>query len=561
MPSFRALLSELDRRPDPTRTRELLATLCALPALHPRALLALHERLLFARAYPRSRAIYDLCTGELEGFAARVAALDEDGREELAQTGVAGTRITYPYDLPMARWLISRLREHIEIDWDTYEERETDPLGELLPLLLSKSEQDALDDVEISTRTLVEAARPASQTALSWLLERLETVGDVALQQKVYNDLELALDVELAPSGSPARTTWDDGAPARLFLWDPVRARAPFDLRAEVKRPLRLPPPVAPARGRELLELCWGTLLPRLRELYPAIHGNPAEVYDIGLECGVRVILWFMDTAHRLPLEAGWGILLLKNHVPIGYGAGAMLADRAEIAINVFDTFRGGEAAWLYAQYARIFYAVSKVPWLVTRKYQVGYENEEGLGSGSFWFYDKLGFRSVDPEIRVLADVERAHIRKEPGYRSPKRVLRKLSEADVVLSLEGQNAGKYREFPLGAAGLAAAQSIATQFAGERNGLETRVLRVLKERLGWQAAGLTAAEKAAVAQMGLLVLNLKKIDNWPRCELAQLFEFCRLKGSPRETDYARAFATQRRFFTELRQAAETITDER
>jgi hypothetical protein len=551
LPSFRSLIRELDARPTPARTRELLTALCALPGLAPEALRTLHERLLFARAYPRSRAIYELCTRELAGFEGRVAALPEAARATLDQSGMAGTRICYPYDLHMARWLQSRLGEHIEIEWDTYEERDSDPLSELLPLLLSKAEQDAVDDGGISTRELVQAARPASQTALGWLLERLDTLQDEALRQKVFNDLELALDVELTASG-PSRTTWDDGDPARLFLWDPAAARVPFDLVSEIKRPLRLPPPVAPARGRELLELGYGVLLPRLRELYPAIHGNPAEVYDIALERGVRVVLWFMRPAWRLPLEAGWGIVLLKNHVPIGYGAGAMLDDRAEIAINVFDTFRGGEAAWLFAQYARISYTISRAPWLVTRKYQVGYENEEGLGSGSFWFYDKLGFRSVDGDIRALADEERTRIRKEPGYRSPKRVLRKLSQADVVMSLDGKAAREYREFPLGAAGLLAARQIAVRLGGERSGLEARVWRVLKERFGWKSTGLTASEKAAVAQMGLLVLALEGVDRWPQRAQHALMEFCRLKGSPRAADFARAFTKQHPFFTALRE---------
>ena len=550
MPSVRVLFGELDRRPTPARTQELLETLCARPGLRPPDLLRLHERLLFGRAYPRSRAIYNLCTRELEGFARRVAALDADARAELAQTGIAGTHLYYPYDLFMTHWLRERLGAAMEIDWDAYSERDTDPLGELLPLLLAKAEQDAADDPEVSTPALIAAARPAASTALDWLLARLDSVADGALRQKLFNDMELALDVTLT-AGGPARTTWDDGAPARLHVWDPDAARAPFDLVAEVKRPLKLPAPVAPARGRELLDLCYGALLPRLRELYPAIHGNPAEVYDIGLARGVRVILWFMEPSFRLPLEAGWGILLLKNHVPIGYGAGAMLDDRAEIAINVFDTFRGGEAAWLYAQYARIFYTLSKAPWLVTRRYQVGYENAEGLGSGSFWFYDKLGFRSVDAGIRQLADAERAQIRKHPGYRTPKRMLRKLSQADVVLSLTGTDTASYREFPLGAAGVAAARTIATQFAGDVRGRDGRVLRVLKERLGWPAQALPPAEQAAVAQMGLFVLTLEGIEHWPKREQAALFAFCRLKGAAREADYARAFARPTRFFAALR----------
>jgi hypothetical protein len=31
--------------------------------------------------------------------------------------------------------------------------------------------------------------------------------------------------------------------------------------------------------------------------------------------------------------------------------------------------------------------------------YQIGHENEEGIESGAFWFYRKLGFRPVRPEL------------------------------------------------------------------------------------------------------------------------------------------------------------------
>jgi hypothetical protein len=308
-------------------------------------------------------------------------------------------------------------------------------------------------------------------------------------------------------------------------------------------------------RGRQLLDLTYGTLLPRLRELYPATYGNPAEVYDIPLERGIRIIVWFMKPEMRLPLEVGWGLLLLKNHVPIGYGAGGMLEDRSEIAINVFDTFRGGEAGWLYSQYARVFHALGAAPWLVTRKYQIGYENEEGIASGAYWFYDKLGFRSTDAAVRKLADAERRKIAKQKGYRTPRRLLKKLCEADVVLSLEGREAGEYREFPLGQAGLAAGKVIGKMFEGQREELEGRVLEKMRRRFGVSTDGWTTAEKARFAQMSLFALLVPGLEKWPEPERQAVMDLCRLKGSACEGDYARAFRRNRKFFAELRKVAE------
>jgi hypothetical protein len=551
MPSPRTLFREIRTRPDPQRTLELLKQLSQSP-LAPKELFQFHELLLFGKAYPRTRDIRRFCSRELRAFQQRVSALPDDARAELDQSGIVGTRLFYPYDEPSVRWLRQSLGTSLDVDWTEYNQREEDPLSELLPLMIKPAVGDASDDPDLTSQDLIEACR-GNQTSLDWILEGVLSFPS-PLREHLYEQLALPVVLVLVPEG-PSRTLLDDGEPDELFLWDPEEARRPFDLLKEVQRPLDSPAPVSEARGRQLLNLTFGTLLPRLRELYPATHANPAEIYDIALERGIRIIVWFMKPEMRLPLEAGWGLLLLKNNVPIGYGAGGMLEDRSEIAINVFDTFRGGEAAWLYSQYARVFHAFGAAPWLVTRKYQIGYENEEGLVSGAYWFYDKLGFRSTDAEARKLADAERRKIAKQKGYRTPRRILKKLCESDVVFSLEGREAGEYREFPLGQAGLAAGKVMANLFEGKQAGLEERILEEMRRRLGVSTEGWTMAEKARFAQMSLFVLALPGFEKWPPPEQQAVIELCRLKGSAREGDYARAFRRNRKFFAELTRTVE------
>lgn len=549
MPSFRAFLQLLDTRPDPGATLNALRHLCS-DAARSGQLRALHEALLFYRAYPPSREIRELCDRELARFKRRIAALAEDERAELDQTAIAGTRIFYSYDEPMARWLQRQTGGRIDVDWDEYDNRDDNPLFDHLPRLMENCEADAVDDPDYSVRDLITAARGARhKTDLAWILDRFRAAYPASVREHLYNTMGLPLCVDMS-GRAPSRTRWDDGPPSELFLWDPAAARAKFDLVTEVKKPLRIPPPVDEKRGRQLLNLVYGTLLPRLRELYPATYGNPAEIYDIPLARGIRILLWFMQPAFRLPLEAGWGLLVLKNNVPIGYGAGGMLGDRSEIAINVFDTFRGGEAAWLYSQYARIFYAISGAPWLVTRRYQLGHENEEGLASGAYWFWDKLGFRSVEPDIRKLADTERKRIAARKGYRSPRRILKELAAADVVLSLTGESAAAYREFPLGQAGMLATRTIATQFAGNRSGLESRVLKDMRRQFGVESQGLTSAERSRIAHMGLFAMAIPDFPRWSPKDRQKVWELGRLKGSAHEADYARALLKNSRFFAAL-----------
>jgi hypothetical protein len=541
---FMTLLQELHAHPDPERTLTLLQQLSAR-ATRASALFALHEALLFFKAYPRSPAIRAFCEAELSCFHKRIEALDADQREMLAQTGIVGTQIYYSYDHAMAKWLMNRVGAKIEVDWETHGQQDTDPLSDYLPMLTFKAEGDVFDVGEVSTRDFIETARgPSHATSAAWLVDSFDRAFAGPVRDQIYNSMQIPMSMELTADGL-SRTLWDDGSPKKLFIWEPDKARGRFDLVTEIRKPMKLGPPMPLARGRELLDLARGALLPRLRELYPATHGNPAEVYDVGMDRGVRMILWFMVPEFRLPLEAGWGLLILKNNVPIGYGAGGMLHDRSEIAINVFDTFRGGEAAWLYAQLARMLNSICHAPWLVTRRYQLGYENDEGLKSGSYWFYDKLGFRSVGPEIRTLADKERALIAKHKGYRSPRRVLKKLSAADAVLSLEGKPAEEYREFPLGPVGLSVTRAIAREFGGDRAELEARILKKVQRQLGLSYQGWSAAEKTAFAQMSLFAL-LQEDSGIP----SSVVELGRLKGSAREADYARSFRKNRRFFEEL-----------
>ncbi|MBU0509294.1 hypothetical protein KKH27_10705 [bacterium] len=557
MPSCRTLFRELNSRPDADRTLALLKDL-ALQSLAPEELGEFHEQVLFSKAYPRSPEIHNFCTRELRWFAARMAGLEDEDQCEFDQTGIVGTRIFYPYDFETARWLQARLKERIDVDWEAYGERDHDPLGGLLPHLTTRAEADALDDESASTPEFIRAACAGNGTSLAWILDGFARAYPAGIREHLYNSMQLSLTVELDRRG-PSRTLLDDGRPDELFIWDPLAARQKFDLVAEVKRPLHIPPPVGSKRGRELLNLAFGTLLPRLRELYPLTHANDAEVYDIRLERGIRAVVWFMRPEFRLPLEVGWGLLLLKNNVPIGYGAGGMLAERSEIAINVFDTFRGGEAAWLYSQYARVFHAFCRAPWLVTRRYQIGHENEEGIASGAYWFWDKLGFRSTDPEIRRLADAERKKIARGNGYRTPRRLLRKLAQADVALSLEGRPPEKYEEYPLGKVGQLATRVIAETLDGNRRGLEGRVLRLLREKVGLPLDGLTGPERVSVAQMGLLLLSIPGLDKWPKSERERAMELFRLKGSLQEADYARALGGNSRFFDALARQARSLDE--
>ena len=545
--SVSSLLQELHTRPAAARTLELLKQV-AKHSLAPSRLMVYHEHLLFYKAYPPSKSIRNFCEKELLHFPERIVLLDEYSHSLLDLSGIVGTKMTYAYEFPLAKWIISKAGNGIDIDWELYEEREDDPLGDVLGILMQNSEGDAMDSPHISIREYMDAAR-GKRTALRWLMDQMERSYPKQLLWAVWDAMLLDLSYDLLPP-APSRTLVSDYPPEKLHLWTPKRKK--FDFVKEARRPLKIPAPVSKTRARELLDMLHGALLVRLREFYGALRANLSEFYEIPVGRGVSIVPYFMEPEHRLPIEAGLGLLLMRNGVPIGYGAGGLHVNRNEIAINIFDTFRGGgDAALICASVARFCYALNGSPWVVIRKYQVGGEkNEEGIASGSFWFYDKLGFRSTDSELRALADSERKMIRMKKGYRTPKKTLRKLAQADVVLSLEGDDPAEFSELPFDKVSLLSTKTIAERYGGDRKNLTSLVSKDLRKLIGANYSGWTKSEKERFAQMGLFILAIPDLDNWSRRDLDKLIRLGRLKGSTREADHIRASRHNLRFYEAL-----------
>ena len=64
----------------------------------------------------------------------------------------------------------------------------------------------------------------------------------------------------------------------------------------------------------------------------------------------------------------------------------------------------------------------------------MGLHNDEAIESGAFWFYRKLGFRPVLPEVARLSETEEARMARTPGYRTPTRTLRKLAQGSLIFN-------------------------------------------------------------------------------------------------------------------------------
>ena len=559
--SIRELIAELGRlsrrfSPEDAQAKvRLLNSIRSRDIRSARLLLRYHETLCFLRAYPDSPALLRASEEELQNFGTRVALAAGDGYapEALRNTGIAGTVVEYPFDFDMALWLAAKFPDDVLIDWEAYNDAETDSLATVLPLLASWIENDNLDDPEQGTEDWVTVAAGSKQKDFRWFLSSLTAAPfRREIQSYLYEQIELPLQWHLGDS-EVSRSRARYSAKRTTYQRGPIQ-RPKGGFRREIVRSL---PPLRPLPKREannVIDLTRGALLVRQRELYPVDHANPAEVFLVDAGRGIQVAIIGTTPEFRLPLEADYAAFLIKNGLPIGYGVGAVLFDRVEIAINVFDTFRGGEAAYILAQFFRIFHHHFGVTNFIIRRYQIGYENEEGLAAGAYWFYYKLGLRSFDEEIAKLAEEEFEKIKADKRYRTPRKTLKKLALSDMYMRLD-PDAGVYEELSLSKLSLAATERIGAYYDGDRAAAVRAATRRLSKILNapdWKT--WAPDEQESFRRLSVLFDVIPDLESWPKRDKKALVQIMRAKGKPGETEYARRLLRHKRLNEALRLTA-------
>jgi hypothetical protein len=538
-----------------TRLRELAMKRAGL-------LRSYHDLLLFLRAYPDNAEVLDEVEPQLAGFGARVEAYknasgDADA-SKLLDSGIVGTPVSNVFTYRFVSAIARLYPGCLDVDWDAYNESESSNALAMLAATVSWHENDAIendDDFEPQSWLRLSAGSGGANS-LDALLRLVSTSGlSWEMQRTLYDSAEI-----------PTRWTLSDVRASRTgkrepfsnvyFQDGPVLGRT-SDLRADLARPAAPLLPVPKTRGREYVRAIVEVLGSRCRELFPLIGANPGEVYLYEPGRGVRVVVYGSLPGIRLPLEANHGVMLIRNGIPIGYGIGAMLFDRCEVAINVFPEYRSGESAFIIERLIHLFVTHFGARVLLIRPYQIGKDNEEALESGSFWFYYKLGFRPVRPSVRALAEEESTRIAADRSYRSPRPTLKRLATSDIFFHLDGERMSGYRELSVARVGCAVTTFIAREFGGDRRRAERESVRRVARSLGipdwkrWSADEITAFHR-----MAPLLACLPGVERWSARERRLLARIVRAKGSRRERDYALLASRHRRF----REAVEQLAGE-
>jgi hypothetical protein len=534
------------------RTRPTLAELessAARPSQSWTAHAAVHDALLLARAYPASSEMHG-AAGELaRTHASRVRELSATERARGDDSGIEGTVSRHTYDLGTAEWLVGRYEKDVEIDWK--DARAGEALQSLLGPFVFRAEEDGLDAESISMRHWVRTARgTAWPSDLAWLLHVLRHTGD-ALPRRVRAWDEASVPIRwLLRSAGVAHAT----LPQRAYTPRPEMRTPPAQVVRAINTPLRGIRLLRGAAAQTAIAVARETLATRCREVHAISFANPDEVWHADLGAGTAVVLYGVTPELRLSLEANYGYVLFANGVPVGYGGVSPLFRQANTGINIFEPFRGTEAACLWVRALQAFRTLFGVGRFVVSPYQIGGGNSEAIDSGAFWFYYRLGFRPATAALRALAAEEAARRKRNPRHRSAKDVLRVLARAELHLTLPSfARADAFDEARIPQVALRATARIASLGAVDRRAALQRIATRVARRLGTSVPRGTA-EREAWMQFAALVGTVPDLERWTAPERRRLAKLVSAKCAPREREFAVLATRSTAFFTALSDSA-------
>jgi hypothetical protein len=516
----------------------LLKETSACAITRPRVLALYRDALLFMLAYPETPRLFRAARRELARVDAIASALPAAALRTFAGTGLPGSAVTATVTLDIARWLARRHPDAAELESFGDDGR---PLAGVLALGLPAIEAE-LTAAATDSLALLDDAKGRAPSRLGFLVGAIDAIDAAsAVRGLLYESLSAWVTIRAggslgrAAEAAVAAAPYCHGAPLEKSVADP---------RAIVNEPLPAPRALTAARRSALVDAARATLVVLGRETDPLTWPSRGGVALYPLERGTSVALFPMDPERRFALDSHTGYLLMKNGVPVGYGGGWPFLATCRTGINVFPAFRGGESAWLFAQVLRVYRHHFGVSRFVIEPYQFGAGNREGLASGAFWTYYRLGFRPVERKLRGLAATEAERIRKGRGYRSPIATMRSLAASDLALDVEATPAAM--RVDAGALSLEASRHAGEAYAGDRGAAQAAAVERVATALGAGDLALwPAAEARAFRSLALVVARIPDLDRWTYAERAACLDLMRAKGAADDAPYFRALAAHPR----------------
>ncbi len=509
------------------RKQSLLQTLTKFRKPNIKQLMQYHELLLFMMAYPDSLEVYQTTIKELHRISKvlRTVSLNKNAATRIEETGMAHTSVTVPPSLNGCEWLIDTLGKAVAPVWDP---ELIEKIGPQLSLFALPSEMDGLtnnnfDALDWMRIKAGDEKNKQPHLLLKWLTTSIKTAfSDQQQQDQFWEQLSVSTLVKLNEPGLSRTLNFLETQ--NPFIQNSSLIRA-TDVHSYINQSDCVISQPNTVRSNAIINSGRAALLARGRETDPVTYAE--KITEVKVDRGLTVYLFTMRPERRLPLENYTGFVAYRNGVPVGYGGGWIFGFRCEIGVNIFETFRGGENYLLFAGIMKAYNAVFNVKRFSVAPYQFGEDNHEGIQTGAYWFYYKLGFRSANKEIAAIAEKEVLKMKKNKNYRSSEKTLLKFTESPLYFN----NGHNYSITEPNVLGICISRWITSKFSGDHKAALNYSINYISNKLpAGFAKKWRKEEKQSFKSLAPLIAMTQCLDSMNEQAAIEIAEMMRQKGN-------------------------------
>lgn len=400
------------------------------------AIRPVHDVLLFILGHAADDLEFQLAAEAWERFNMQLRKIPVDMKKELLNSGYQHTIIEGLFSFELTRWLFEAFPDNTSAS-AAIAKYDADALLMLFYPGILKNE---MTNAPVNgLRELLHAFHGRQSGAMHLLLKELDAAPwPGALKEKIFGMFEVYLKFSIGDTTNPMQ--WRALFPEKRF-YHPHGIEKKIEFRETLKHAKFTLVHQSKAEKSALSTYARLVLLSLFRETDPITYSSDKEIQFYSTGRGMSIAFFFSTPEFRLTSESYVGYMAFKNNIPLAYGGAWICGDNGRIGVNIFPWFRGGESAWVFTQLIACYHKQLGVQQFSVEPYQIGLDNPDGIASGAFWFYYKLGFRPVQPELAEMAASEWEKITNQKGYRSPVEILKKLAHSILKIQLGSKPAG------------------------------------------------------------------------------------------------------------------------
>ncbi len=479
-----------------------------------------HQALLFLLAYPDNKETELLAKEKLNKLLDKVKHTSLRGRETFFGSGIAYSSFAGSYSYTLCKWLLNNYANEISIH--SFSEDATHP-REVLGALLNEMEYELQANEELKPKNWLRQAFGVNdnKTLLPKIIEILGSSKNTEEQkEKLFEQLGIFIEVKDS-SGKLSKTFNKLSFAPSFYHTGPLFKKINHTdiLKKKLFGAVRL----SKQEYKEIISVSRFALAILNRETDPITYCTEDSIQYYELGRGYSIALFSMRPTYRMPLESYIGFMMFKNGYPFSYGGAWLCGKRALIGINIFETYRGGESAFVFAQLLRVYHQVFGATEFEVEPYQFGKNNPEGIKSGAFWFYYRFGFRPVDKELAHLAQKEHEKILSNSSYRSSYEILKKFTKGNLYV-----NYGKHTQlYSPSQISNHITYLIVSKYQGSRNKALLEANKILKHNLNLKTLQKSIMQKSSWSKLALFLafcIDWKKQDPNSKLKLIELIEW-------------------------------------